>query len=214
MQVASALAAALLLYGSRRGARTARPAPRRPSHCFRTSCSLLKPSLLFRVPSSSAVRMEFGREVLRWLDASRLAQGEKVRCNFCFSQLCLWKQSAMADGNLGSQVPLTNEEKTCVMGKTRTFLKVAFQRLRQAWRTPCLRAAQFKNVTKLSSLRQCQREIVVNRRVVHLKAPKRVEKREFPNTLYQKWRPRGDNHNVGILGKRNTYLSFQGIPTL
>ena len=49
--------------------------------------------------------------------------------------------------------------------------------------TPCLRAAQFKNVTKLSFLRQCKREIAVNRRVVHLKAPKRVEKREFPNTL-------------------------------
>ena len=54
------------------------------------SCPLLKSSLLhmalhvFGVLSSSVNRMEFGREVfhdgLEPLDASRLAQGEKVRC--------------------------------------------------------------------------------------------------------------------------------------
>ena len=54
------------------------------------SCPLLKPSLLHGVAcfcsslSSSVVRMEFGREMfhdgLEPLDASRLAQGEKVRC--------------------------------------------------------------------------------------------------------------------------------------
>ena len=55
------------------------------------SCPLLKPSLLYMAlhvfaefSTSSFVRMEFGREVfhdgLEPLDASRLAQGEKVCC--------------------------------------------------------------------------------------------------------------------------------------
>ena len=73
-----------------------------------------------------------------------------------------------------------------------------------------MRAAQFNNLAICRFLRQCQREIVVNRRVVHLKAPKRMEKRAFANTLPKMEIP-GRQSNVGILGKETHVSLFKEL---